>query len=267
MSRENPNIGSGGYDPGHFDSLFLAEDQHFWFRARNQAISVLARQVTAPLSPGYRVMEMGCGDGNVLRFLERACPTGIVVGMDLYAEGLRYARIRTACALVQGDVRNSPFGVPFQVIGIFDVLEHIDDDRRILGDLSALLDTGGALLLTVPAHRSLWSYFDQVSGHCRRYEPEELRSKLEEAGFAIEYLTPYMASVRPLMWLARRLKARTAAGTVHARELLKEEVRVIPVLNDILRVILSWETFWLAKRRQLPFGSSLLAVARKRGPG
>lgn len=264
MKGENSDMGPGGYDPSSFESLFAAEDRHFWFRARNQVISVLASQVVAQLSPGYRVLEMGCGDGNVLRFLERACPAGTVVGMDLYREGLRYARSRTSCPLVQGDVRQSPFGKTFQVIGIFDVLEHIPDDNALLGDLWGSLENGGTLLLTVPAYASLWSYVDELSGHCRRYEPGELRSKLEAAGFAIEYLTPYMASTLPLMWLSRRSKAGTAAGTADALELARQELRVVPVLNEILAWVLSWEARWMAKRRQLPFGSSLLAVARKR---
>jgi 2-polyprenyl-3-methyl-5-hydroxy-6-metoxy-1,4-benzoquinol methylase len=265
MKGKKLDLGSGGYDPAHFDSLVSAEDRHFWFRARNQVISLFAAEAVAHLSPGYRVLEMGCGDGNVLRFLERACSAGTVVGMDLYGEGIHYARSRTACPLVQGDVRKSPFGKTFQVIGIFDVLEHIPDDSRILLDLWKLLENGGTLLLTVPANPSLWSYFDELAGHCRRYEAGDLRSKLEEAGFAIEYLTPYMASLSPLMWLSRGFRAKTAANA-DAKELLEQELRVVPVLNEILDWALSWETRWLARRRQLPFGSSLLAVARKQAP-
>jgi SAM-dependent methyltransferase len=267
MKGENSDMGPGGFDPNNFDRIFAAEDRHFWFRVRNQVISALAGQVAAELSPGYRVLEMGCGDGNVLRFLERACPTGTVVGMDLFGEGLRYARSRTSCPLVQGDVRQSPFRKTFQVVGIFDVLEHIPDDNALLGDLWGLLDHGGTLLLTVPAYLSLWSYVDELAGHCRRYETGELRSKLEAAGFAVDYLTPYMASTLPLMWLSRRSKAGMGAGTAHALELARQELRAVPILNEILAWVLSWETRWLAKRRQLPFGSSLLAVARKRGRG
>ncbi len=264
MKGKNSDMGEGGYDPKNFEILFATEDRHFWFRARNQAISALAGQVVAQLSPGYRVLEMGCGDGNVLRFLERTCLTGTVVGMDLYGEGLRYARSRTSCPLVQGDVRQSPFGKTFQVVGIFDVLEHISDDNRVLSDLWDLLEIRGTLLLTVPAYPSLWSNVDELAGHCRRYKPGELRSKLEAAGFAIEYLTPYMASTLPLMWLSRRSKAGTTTGSAHALELARQELRVVPVLNEIIAWVLSWEARWMVKRRQLPFGSSLLAVARKR---
>ena len=263
MTGATPEMGAGGYDPGHFAPLLAAEDRHFWFRARNHVISTLVRQIVAPLSPGYRVLEMGCGDGNVLRFLERACPTGSVTGMDLFHEGLRIARDRCSCPLVQGDVATSPFGKPFDLIGVFDVLEHLPEDRRILTDLSAQLKPGGALLLTVPAHRSLWSRFDRLSGHCRRYEPAELREKLETAGFEVEFQSPYMASLRPLMWLSRRSQRDAAVAPEDASRLLEQELRIVPVLNGLLAGLLALETRRLAARRPRPVGASLHALARK----
>ena len=255
---------AGGYDPAFFAGLFAVEDRHFWFRARNQVISALTSQAVAQLSPGYRVLEVGCGDGNVLRFLERACPTGMVVGMDLYGEGLKYARTRTSCSLVQGDASRSPFGKKFQVIGIFDVLEHLPDDERILRDLWELLDDRATLLLTVPAHPKLWSYTDEAWGHCRRYRPEELRDKLEAAGYHVEYLTEYMASVYPLVWLNRKVRAKPRSD-LSAAQLLQREVRIVPVFNRILSFLLSRETQRVTARKSLPFGASLLAVARKAG--
>jgi SAM-dependent methyltransferase len=256
---------TGGYDPVHFRSLVSVEDRHFWFRSRNHLISVLAEQVVSSLSSGYRVLEMGCGDGNVLRFLASACRKGCVVGMDLYFEGLQYARRRTDCNLVQGDVSQSPFGKDFQLIGMFDVLEHIQDDRRMLSHVWNLLEPGSAVLLTVPAHSRLWSYFDEVSGHCRRYEKDELCSKLEQAGFKVEFLTEYMACVYPLMWLTRKIKSK-ATPPVQSRDALEEEVRIVPLINGILSKVLSLESKWLAQRKHLPFGASLVAIARKTDP-
>jgi hypothetical protein len=165
---------------------------------------------------------------------------------------------------VQGDVRRSPFGATFHAIGIFDVLEHIPDDHQILCDLRQLLHDDGALLLTVPAHRSLWSYFDELSGHCRRYERAELEAKLDKAGFTIEFLTPYMATLHPMMWLSRKLRGQASGNKADHGKLLDQELRVVPVLNGLLTWALNWETRWLAARRTLPFGTSWLAIARKR---
>jgi len=257
---------SGGYDPDFFALLDAVEDRHFWFRARGRAVAALAEQVTAPLPPGHRVLELGCGNGGMLKVLHRACPRGMVIGMDLFAEGLRHARRRTPCPLIQGDVHRPPFAARFELIGLFDVLEHIPDDRRTLDDIRALLADGGALLMTVPAHPALWSYFDEASHHCRRYTAGDLREKLTRAGLVVEYLTPFMAPLYPLMWAARRLKTwrRGAGGEgASAAQMSAAELRIVPGMNAVMDCLLAHETPLLVRRRQLAMGTSLLAIARR----
>ena len=131
MSELPANQVPSSYDPAYFAPLFAVEDKHFWFRVRNLMIQTLVRQVIADFPSGYRVLEVGCGSGNVLRVLEETCTRGKVVGMDLFADGLKYARKRTTCSLVQGDMQNPPFGTQFDLIGLFDVLEHLPDDKQI----------------------------------------------------------------------------------------------------------------------------------------
>jgi SAM-dependent methyltransferase len=255
------------YAPSFFEALFKAEDRHFWFRARNEVIGSLVEQVVSSLSPGYRVLEVGCGTGNVLRMLEQKCPRGFVMGMDLFEEGLRFARQRISCPLIAGDAGKPPFAVQFDLIGMFDVLEHLEDDQRVLADLNRMLVPGGALLLTVPAHPELWSYFDVAACHCRRYRLEELRQKLSARGFEITYITEFMTALFPLAWVKRRLfvsqRAIAAPATQRDRDLALRELRIVPLLNGLMLLLLSLEIKWIARRRRLPLGTSILAVARK----
>jgi len=253
----------GGYDSRHFDKIAHIENRHFWFTSRNQIIATVVSKLVERLPPGFTVIEFGCGTGNVLQTLSKVCARGRLIGMDLFGEGLTYARRRTCCWLVQADISRSPLKIPADVIGLFDVLEHLRDDRMVLADLYLLLKPGGALVLTVPACTALWSYFDEASHHFRRYEVKELQEKLAEAGFEVEYLTYYMMGIYPLVWALRRLtcrKPRTAQG---AHEMSLDELKVVPGLNGILRFLLSWEAPLLAARLRLPLGTSLLAVARK----
>jgi SAM-dependent methyltransferase len=254
------------YDPEFFAKLADVEDRHFWFRTRNEVITTLLEQFTQGWGEGFRVLEVGCGTGNVLQALEKACPNGIVVGMDLFAEGLVFARKRTSCSLVQGDVERPGFGLPFDVVGAFDVIEHLPDDLRILRSLRAMLRPGGVLLLTVPAYPALWSYFDEASHHCRRYEPQELRRKLIEVGLEVEFLSPFMASIYPLMWFVRKIGSLRRRGVKSEQTdltLTLRELKIVPGVNGLLNFVLRQEAKLLRARKGLPFGSSLIAAARR----
>jgi SAM-dependent methyltransferase len=261
MMTERQAAEQSGYDPIFFEQLFQVEDRHFWFRTRNRVLAALARAILQ--QGGGRVLEVGCGTGNVLRVLASACPGGLVVGMDLFAEGLALARRRTGCPLVQGDMQAAPFSAQFDLVGLFDVLEHLPDDRAVLRDLRGLLAPGGHLLLTVPAHPWLWSYFDEAAHHCRRYTEADLEQKLREAGYTVEYCTPYMAAILPLVWLRRKLAGRVRPASVSEQALTSEELRIVPGLNAALIALLSFEAAVLARGRRLPFGTSLLVLARR----
>jgi SAM-dependent methyltransferase len=264
----DPERSRQSYDPEFFSKLARIEDEHFWFRTRNRVIATLAEQITHDWPKGYRLLEVGCGTGNVLRALEKTCADGIVVGMDLFAEGLAFARKRTSCALVQGNLEQPGFGVPFDLVGIFDVIEHLPDDVKIFRLLHAMLKPGGVLLLTVPAYPSLWSYFDESSHHCRRYGPDDLRGKLLKTGFKIEFLSPFMASIFPLLWLVRRFRSvrrRKPYENSEAldRALTLKELKIVPVVNELLASVLKQEARLIKLRHVLPFGASLIAAARR----
>jgi len=267
VSNSAPSILSqptDSYDPRLFAKIAAVEDRHFWFCARNRIIAAAVRSVADGLPPGYRVLEAGCGTGFVLRQLVEVCRDGEVVGMDLFPEAVAFASRRAGCRVLAGDVLDPPELGQFDLVGMFDVLEHLPDDRAILRGLHQLLKPGGVLLLTVPAHLSLWSYFDVSSCHCRRYEPDELAVKLAEAGFRIEYLTEFMTSIFPLVWLGRRVKGgsrTTDRATADART--ENELKIVPGVNGLLKAVLSLEAAAIARRWRLPKGTSLLAVARK----
>jgi SAM-dependent methyltransferase len=251
-----------GYEPLFFEKLARIEDHHFWFRFRNRVLMSLVQDVVAPLPPGFRVLEAGCGDGNVLRFLTSASQQGVVTGIDLFEEGLRLAKRRSNAQLVRGDIHFPPFRCRFDVVGAFDVIEHLRDDCQPLRDLHHLLADNGVLLLTVPAHLSLWSYFDDASGHCRRYSSKQLESVLAECGFRVEYMTEFMMVLYPLLWLGRRL-ATWIDNPKSAPADSLPDLRVIPVLNQLLLMLLSWELPLLRRRVRIPLGSSLLVIARR----
>lgn len=250
------------YDPALFDLIFNIESQHFWFRSRNLIISSLVGQITQEMEPGYLVLEVGCGTGNMLNGLKKVCSNGVVIGMDLFSEGLSQARRRTSCSLVRGDVRSLPFAKKFSLIGLFDVLEHLPDDMKVLADLHSLLKEEGLLILTVPANPSLWSNFDEWSHHCRRYKSDELKHKLILNGYQVQYLTFYMSSILPFVWLDRRLRRLIDLRSMNNQA--SDELRIVPVVNELFSWLLAQEArLIIGRKRRIPFGTSLIAIACK----
>lgn len=252
--------GAPGYDPHYFASLPQVEKDHFWFVTRREAIVDALRRSIPDLAE-RPLVDIGCGTGGLLGFLEGQ---GIPVGgaCDAYAEGLAVARHRTAAPLVLVDEgRFPPLGPGQRLLTMFDVLEHLDDDRGTLTWLASVLEPGGYLALTVPAHPFLFDEMDELARHRRRYTAPELRAKLEEAGLEVVRETHLMAQLVPALVLARFLGRWLGRGrSASARR--DAELRIVPGLNGFLRATLRCERLWL-RRRRLPFGTSILALARR----
>jgi 2-polyprenyl-3-methyl-5-hydroxy-6-metoxy-1,4-benzoquinol methylase len=255
------------YTAEQFAPLFAAEDGHFWFHSRNLCIAAALRSL--PDFPAIRdVLEVGCGNGIVLAELQRLFPAGRVTGMDLFEEGLKFARQRFSGTLIQGDVFTHDFGQPFDLIGAFDVIEHLDDDAKILRRFWQQLKPGGHLIVTVPAHMSLWSYFDEVAHHRRRYTSGELTRKLAAAGFTVDHTTQFMAALFPPMWIKRKLLGERAeklsvASAQQRQAAVESDLKINPLVNQLFKMLLWPEAFFISHRLHLPLGTSLLAIATR----
>jgi len=141
----------------------------------------------------------------------------------------------------------------FDVIGAFDVLEHISDDEKVLENIARALKPSGVVLITVPQHRWLWSSVDEYACHVRRYTRSELIGKLEGAGLKVRMVTSFVCFLLPLMWLSR-IKAKSKNYDPMS------EFCIPKFLNVILESVMSFERKFLEWGLRLPFGGSLLVV-------
>jgi ubiquinone/menaquinone biosynthesis C-methylase UbiE len=200
-------------------------------------------------------LEVGCGNGFVLAGLQACRPDLRIAGTDLYAEGLRTARMRLPhVPLVQADACHLPIARKYDAVGIFDVLEHIDDDRRVLNELFRVLQPGGGLLVTVPQHRVLWSPMDDLACHRRRYSRRELIEKVSSAGFRITRVSSFVSLLLPIMFAARfgRQKADVDGELNLPRGLDRALQGVMDIERALIRMGVSW-----------PAGGSLLLVGTR----
>jgi 2-polyprenyl-3-methyl-5-hydroxy-6-metoxy-1,4-benzoquinol methylase len=203
---------------------------------------------------GKRILEVGSGVGNQTRYFiddrER------VVASDIEPH---YVRELTGRFGDRTNVRIASYRFPLQetdrtelrddgidTIVCMNVLEHIEDDGSTLRDFAQVLPSGGHLVLLVPSLKALYGTLDQHLNHYRRYDQEELRSKLTAAGFAIDEMRFLNRVAVPGWWLNSRVLKR--------RVMPKGQLRFFKWVMPLLR---------LEEKRSPGFGLSLLALARK----
>lgn len=245
-----------GFDPTHFAKLARAEAGNFWFRARNQLILWSICQF-APTARTF--LEIGCGTGFVLQAIASRFPNISLSGSELFEEGLPFAAERVPQARLRTlDAKNIDIENAVDAIGAFDVIEHIDDDVLVLRNLHKALTQDGHLFINVPQHQFLWSQSDDIACHYRRYERQDLLTKLAACGFEIELVTSFVALLLPMM-----IASRWWSNNVDRNKSVMSELETRGPLNFILEQILNVEIMLVRLGIRWPMGGSLYVVARK----
>ncbi len=238
-----------------FELHARVEDNHWWFKARRDILlDQLIKYV--PAHRGRSVAEIGCGTGGNLKFLSGHYR---VLGVDTSAEAIGHARRRTGCELFQGDFRDALAGKwnDIDAVILADVLEHVDDDTVFVEELVTCLKRDAYLLVTVPAHRFLWSEHDVILGHKRRYSAKELRALWSGLDVNERFFSAFNSALFPLIAIYRVLLRRHSASG-------KSDLRLpAPWINGLLYRIFLLERSAM-RVAPLPFGASYLAVVRKR---
>ncbi len=195
----------------------------------------------------------------VLHAIRQACPRTRLTGSDVRSDGLRLARSRLpGVSLYQIDARQIPFRDHFDVVGAFDVIEHMEDDEAALREIGRALKPGGGLLLTVPQHRFLWSAADDFSRHKRRYSRAEIVGTLRRSSFTVLSATSFFTFLLPVQ-LAVRWRQRRCHTPFDPRS----ELRVPAGVNTLLDWLSRFEQLAPRAGVSLPAGGSLLVVARR----
>lgn len=234
------------------------EDTHWWFIGRRAVVESTLRDFLVGASSERAILDVGCGTGGMLNLLKEF---GEPVGLDSSNQAAERAHQKTGCRVIWGALPSPVSFEPasFDIITSFDCLEHIDDDAAALTAIRGLLRAGGLFLCTVPAFQFLWSVHDDLNGHKRRYTRAGLRRKLEATGLIILKISYFNSILFPVVWAIRLL------GKPLRRKTSDFSVPTFG-LNRTLAAVFSAERFLLSSI-SLPFGVSLLAVARKPDQG
>lgn len=240
-------------EPSAYLEMARQQEKHWWFRARRQIIKTIFMRFIGLEKP--HILEVGCGPGGNLAMLSEL---GDVSAMEMDNYAREFAAKFSGLHIVEGKLPDHiPFGKSkFDVICLFDVLEHIDDDQKALQKVHQRLTSHGKIILTVPAYPRLFSRHDSLHHHYRRYAQHELKHKVEQAGFNIEKVSHFNMFLLPLALLTRVFDSIT-----HAKISTGMMIPISP-LNALFYQIFKFEAS-LLKLFNFPFGLSLMVVATK----
>ena len=250
------------YPSEGFDVTAAVEERSFWCRSRIRIIrSIISRY--ADRGRTLDMLDIGCGIGGMVGGLQSLGRLNLT-GSEIYLSGLKYARSRLPeASFIQLDATKIPFTDAFDIVGAFDVLEHIDEDETVMASVRDALRPGGLFLITVPQYPWMWSHLDDIVHHKRRYTRGELRRKLRGAGFEVLRTTSFVSLLFPAMVVSRFL-SRARPRQADTTKEFESEVTLPGPLNSAFDVMMRVDEALLAMGLSLPMGGSLLAVARKR---
>lgn len=221
------------YDSEALNYLYKYEQKHFWFLHRKKIIAGIIKKY---VKNNQKIIEMGAGTGDIARMLLTMGYTDMSVG-EMHINGLEYAKTYGISNLYQFDILKAPFVDEFDAICMFDVLEHIEKDELALKNAAKMLKNGGRIILTVPAHKCLWSNVDDNSGHKRRYTKKMIYDLIEKTDFKLLYISHFFFLIFPFLYLRAVLNKKKYK--FESTDILADKLglTINPFVNGILNFI------------------------------
>lgn len=239
--------------PDEYRKMAGVEDAMWYYRALHRHVT---RSLMRQLGAAAHVLDAGCGTGGLLRRLHEAQPGWRLTGLDFSPLACELARERTGGEVVHGSVAALPFAeAAFDAVVSCDVVCQVAEPAAAVREFHRVLRPGGVAVLTMPAYQWMYSYHDKEVGNLRRYTRREVNALLRAAGFAIAASTYWNTLPFPLAVLRRKIFPPAAPVS---------DVGHFPApVEAAFNGLMALEHAWLGLGASLPFGSSVLTVARK----
>lgn len=235
-----------------YADLYNLEETHWWHKAKRELVSYFLEKYL--LKKNNEILDVGCGTG---KNIESFSKFGIVWGIDSSYDAINFCKKRGLKNTVKGSIEKIPFkNMSFECVTALDVLEHVNDSLS-LKEIHRVLKKGGFLIATVPAFPLLWSRWDEVLHHKRRYTKNTLTSVLERNGFIIKKISYCYSFLFLPSLIIRVLKGMLYRNYYPSDFLISNKI-----INIIGGKISELEKFFITYVT-VPFGTSLIAVVLK----
>lgn len=241
------------------DELYAIEDDYWWFKSKRAVlIKILKKLIKNSNSRSY-LLDAGCGTGAILKETERFM-TGI--GVEKYFEAIKFCKQRGLNKLVTAELEYLPFrNNKFDVVLVIDILEHVNDDFKVLKELHRVTKNGCSLIIHVPAYMFFWSDHDVAVGHKRRYTTRNLVKLLEKINFKVKIIQHRLCMFF-LLGFARKIYIKFRKLLTKDQSIKSYRPRVGKLINTILYTLVKFEDSIL-DFIPMPFGLSILCVVQK----
>ena len=243
------------------EACFAIEENSFWFRHRNKCIVSIVNAY--PPNNNETIFDIGGGNGFVSFGLANAGFDVALVEPGVAGSSQAKNRgIKNVICATTNTAKFKPHSLP--AVGLFDVIEHIEDDLAFLQSIKGLMKKEGCLYATVPSYSFLWSEEDVSAGHFRRYTLESISEVLKTAGFQVEF-SSYIFRFLPLpVFLLRTLPYRIglSKGERKTNNISRDHTVKDGIKGKILDSLLQSEIENLNKKKPMMFGGSCLLVAK-----
>jgi SAM-dependent methyltransferase len=248
-------------DKAYYYKYYDFERKHWWFTVREK---ILMNEIRKKVSgKKLKILNIGCATG---RSTEALSEFGQVVSLEYDQECCEFTRERTGLTVIHGSILELPFEKEvFDLVCCFDVIEHVQDDRKGTEEMLRVCKKGGTIFISVPAFMSLWSDHDEVNHHYRRYVMKELDSLFKDKNGNIVSKSYFNTFLFPAISMVRYISGLFKSGA-SSQKSLKSDFEMNAVnspLNYFPLFLFSIEKFFLNSGIKFPFGVSIFYMWKK----
>lgn len=233
------------------------EKTYWWHQGRLHLMDKIVRKYL-PKKDKLNFLEIGCGTGATLKLLSKF---GKITGIDISEKAVAHCRKKGFKDIVLGDINTLDLRMyknTFDAVFALDVLEHVQDDMEMMTRVRKMLKEDGLFIITIPAHKFLWSEHDEALHHKRRYHSLEITKKLEDAGLKVIKKSHFVFfAFLPIVFFR-------AWNNIFGKSAYPKTSYVIlpKFLNKIAIGFLKLETKMFLNEG-LPIGTTLVVIAKK----